>query len=280
MALRNGAAGVYEIVHLPTGRRYVGSSIDMRARWREHRVSLLRCTHHSIALQRAWSKYGDNEFCFRPLLICSRETTVFFEQRAIDTLRPEFNCSPTAGSQLGYRHRAETIQKMKAAAVGRPSSFKGFRHSAESRRLISENKRGKSSGPLTDRRRQRISDALKGRAVPVDRRALISASLTGLKQSKETIARRVEKLRGKKRSPEVRLAASERMRGKRMPDSAIAKMRRSKSVLSNDQVISVRRRLIAGDRQFAIAKDMGVDQSVISEIHCGKTYTWVTCDGR
>lgn len=66
----------------------------------------------------------------------------------------------------------------------------------------------------------------------------------------------------------------------RMPDSAIAKMRRSKSALSNDQVISVKRRLIAGDRQFAIAKDMGVDQSVISEIHCEKTYTWVTCDGR
>lgn len=179
MALRNGAAGVYEIVHVPTGRRYVGSSIDMRARWRKHRVSLRRCGHHSIALQRAWSKYGGGEFSFRPLLICNREMAIFYEQRAIDVLRPEFKCSPTAGSQLGYRHRAETVQKMKAAAVGRPSSFKGFRHSTESRRAIAENRKGKPSGPFTETRRRKISEALKGRPVSPERRAMIAATLAG-----------------------------------------------------------------------------------------------------
>jgi group I intron endonuclease len=171
--------GVYRIRHVGTGRLYIGSSVNMRRRWREHRAALCRGRHHSVALQRAWNKHGPSAFAFEPLLVCAAENAVFFEQRAIDALKPRLNCAPRAGSQLGYRHTPASVGKMKAAAVGRPSSFKGLRHSDESRRRISDSRRGKGGGERTIERRRKISEALRGRPVSAERRAKISATLTG-----------------------------------------------------------------------------------------------------
>lgn len=147
-----GAAGIYEIVQIGTDRRYVGSAKDLAQRWRQHLAHLERGKHHSVALQRAWNKHGPEAFGFRTLIRCDRRHLVFYEQRAIDVLRPKLNCAPKAGSQLGYTHTAETIGKMKAAAVGRPSSFKGRKHTAESRMRISKSRTGKGTGPYSPER--------------------------------------------------------------------------------------------------------------------------------
>jgi group I intron endonuclease len=146
------AAGIYEIVQIGTDRRYVGSATDLAKRWRQHLAHLERGQHHSVALQRAWNKHGPEAFGFRTLIRCDRRHLIFYEQRAIDVLRPKLNCAPKAGSQLGYTHTAETIGKMKAAAVGRPSSFRGRRHSTDSLRMMSENRKGKGTGPYSAER--------------------------------------------------------------------------------------------------------------------------------
>lgn len=173
------AAGIYEIVQIGTDRRYVGSATDLAQRWRQHLAHLERGKHHSVALQRAWNKHGPEAFGFRTLIRCDRRHLVFYEQRAIDVLRPKLNCAPKAGSQLGYTHTAQTIGKMRAAAVGRPSSFKGRKHTAESRMRISENRRGKSSGPFTAERRRKIGESQRGKPKSAETRAKIAATLSG-----------------------------------------------------------------------------------------------------
>ena len=101
--------GVYEIVCVPTGKRYVGSAArSMRRRWQKHRSLLGLGQHHSRPLQNAWKKYGADAFEFRVLLICRPEDAVFFEQRSIDMLRPTFNVNPTAASVLGLKRGAQS----------------------------------------------------------------------------------------------------------------------------------------------------------------------------
>lgn len=57
--------GVYGIIHIPTRRAYVGSSVNIERRFREHKRALLNNRHHCSHLQNAWNKYGEAAFEFR-----------------------------------------------------------------------------------------------------------------------------------------------------------------------------------------------------------------------
>lgn len=43
---------------------YVGSSVDIKRRFKEHKSSLRLNKHYSTYLQNAWNKYGEKEFAF------------------------------------------------------------------------------------------------------------------------------------------------------------------------------------------------------------------------
>lgn len=172
--------GVYLIENLANGRRYVGSANSLKKRFREHRRQLSEGRHHSRFLQRAWNKYGPLFFTFRVVAYCSRDDLLFYEQRLIDGLKPDYNTSPTAGSQLGYRHTEETRRKMSVARRRNPSSpRKGMKHTPETLKKISESRKGKGGGPRSPERLAKISAALKGRVIPHEVRERISKTLTG-----------------------------------------------------------------------------------------------------
>lgn len=54
----------YAITRIGTPDEYIGSSINLKARWKQHRYTLNKGTHHSAALQRAWSEFGPEAFSF------------------------------------------------------------------------------------------------------------------------------------------------------------------------------------------------------------------------
>ncbi len=138
-------SGIYFITNKLNGDRYIGSSKRMRGRWFLHRSNLRLGRHHSVHLQRAWDKYGENQFEFKTVLFCANENLLFYEQIMLDGLRRSYNISPTASSCLGRKMseqsklrmreakkkmtdetKARMRQKMREAWVGRPT------HSAES----------------------------------------------------------------------------------------------------------------------------------------------------
>ena len=47
---------VYEVIHLPSGKRYVGSTMNYSSRISKHKSLLRKNKHHSFLLQRAWNK--------------------------------------------------------------------------------------------------------------------------------------------------------------------------------------------------------------------------------
>ena len=162
------SAGVYAIEHIATGRQYIGSTCDFNARWRGHRHLLRKGKHHAPHLQSAWNKYGEGAFSFAPLLICSNDNLLLYEQRCLDVLRPYdrergFNVSTNAKScRLGRPHTAETKARMSALK-------KGMKHSAETK--------------------ARWSAQRKGRKMPAWFGETVRARMLGTKQSPELLAR-------------------------------------------------------------------------------------------
>lgn len=56
--------GIYKIENKINGKVYIGESLDIERRWREHLDDLNNNKHHSYKLQDDWNKYGENSFCF------------------------------------------------------------------------------------------------------------------------------------------------------------------------------------------------------------------------
>lgn len=266
---------IYQIVCTANGRRYVGSAVNLRKRWGEHFRQLSEARHHSQHMQRAWSKHGPEAFTFSVIEHCAREELIGREQFHIDSMTPEFNTSPTAGSQLGYRHTRETKLKLSESAK-RTRNFTGCSHTDESKRLISENRKGKGGTGWTQERRDRIGAAHKGRIKTPEHRAAISATLTGHKQSAGQIEKRMKKLRGRKRPQSACDANRAFMLGRKLPADHCQSIGKSKAKLTDEQVREVRNLRAAGVPRKDLAVRFNIDAASITQIVKRTSYRWVS----
>jgi len=55
---------IYKIINLENQKFYVGSTNNIKVRFRQHRKLLRGNRHHSKHLQAAWNKYGEDKFVF------------------------------------------------------------------------------------------------------------------------------------------------------------------------------------------------------------------------
>jgi group I intron endonuclease len=132
--------GIYEIVNINNGNKYIGSSTNVHERLTGHKRLLSKNKHFSKHLQSAWNKYGSDCFRFSVLFYCDYDNLFVFEQRAIDYLIPKYNTAicaeaPRRGLALSEDHKRkigisnkykntgkkctiETRQKMSAAQIG------------------------------------------------------------------------------------------------------------------------------------------------------------------
>jgi group I intron endonuclease len=111
--------GIYQIRNIQNNKIYVGSSVNLKHRWLTHRHLLINGKHHSIILQRAWIKYGEDIFVFEILeYVDDKNLLIEAEQKWIDELKPNYNVCPTAGSSLGWKHSEETKEKLRLLNLG------------------------------------------------------------------------------------------------------------------------------------------------------------------
>ena len=102
--------GVYGIIHIPSRNAYIGSSVDIDRRFREHKRSLKKNSHYCSYLQRAWNKYGEQQFEFK--ILCksdSVEEARNVEEAALDCFFDTlYNSKKTAiGFASGDEHPAK-----------------------------------------------------------------------------------------------------------------------------------------------------------------------------
>lgn len=152
--------GVYEIRHDRTQRRYVGSSAEIERRWAWHRTMLRTGKHHCDFLQNVWNKYLPEEFSFSILEECSTESLAEREQFHMDATAKGklMNSQPTARSSRGYQHSPEAKRKMSEAA-------KRVAQDPEERQRRSERAKAQHAsgvlGTLTPEMREKMSKGLK-----------------------------------------------------------------------------------------------------------------------
>jgi len=103
-------SGIYEIKNNINGKSYVGSAKDIKRRWRRHKYGLRHNEHENIILQRAWNKYGEENFSFNILEECSIEMLLALEQKYLN-LKPEYNIGMNAsgGDNLTNNPNRNTI---------------------------------------------------------------------------------------------------------------------------------------------------------------------------
>lgn len=157
-------SGIYQIENEVNGKRYVGSAVDVRRRWRDHRSLLRHGRHNNPHLQAAFKKYGEVSFAFSVLEQAEPEKLIGREQWYLDTVRPEYNISLAARSpMLGRLHTAETRRKMSKAQKGHPVSEETLRHMSE---VLSGERNGFYGKHHSEETRRRMSEAVRGERNP------------------------------------------------------------------------------------------------------------------
>lgn len=118
-------AGVYCWTNLESGKKYVGSSIDLYRRFMQYyNIKYIIRAAESSLICRALLKYGYSKFKLEVLEYCDPSSIIEREQYYIDLLNPEYNILKVAGSIFGYKHTPESLNKMREIALHRSDETK------------------------------------------------------------------------------------------------------------------------------------------------------------
>ena len=114
--------GIYQIKNIITGDFYIGSSNNINRRLYLHKYSLKKQNHHSIVLQRAFNKYGEENFEFIVLEECEKEYLINKEQYYLDNYNPIYNINKIAENCTGRILSEESRKKISLKNKGRKLS--------------------------------------------------------------------------------------------------------------------------------------------------------------
>jgi group I intron endonuclease len=146
---------IYCITNKINSKKYVGSAKNFHIRKRLHLNQLRRGDHHSILLQRAWQKYGSENFVFSILEKLDNVNNLLSrEQWWIDNSPCEYNICKIAGSSLGLKRSDVTKEKIRKAKLG-------VKHPEWRNKLKSLTQGGKKRRGFSDESKLKMSKAQK-----------------------------------------------------------------------------------------------------------------------
>lgn len=138
-----GKSGIYKITNIVNSKVYIGQSIDLWTRINEgHLQKLKKQKSHNKYLQRAWNKYGENNFIFEIIEYAEIDRLDEIETNWINKCKSHikeygYNLIPQGGSNRGYVQSEETKMKISDANRGEMNSFYGKSHTEENKSLLS-----------------------------------------------------------------------------------------------------------------------------------------------
>ena len=246
-------SGIYCIVNIVNGKRYVGQSVDIELRKRGH-FSHLKCgIHDNSYLQASFNKHGIDSFEFRVLeevpidMLDIRERAWInyyqsnlrrFGYNIEDGGNPNKHLSIETRRKISLAHRGkvyspERCLKMSIAQKGHHvmsdenrkkllEVHKGFRYSVESRRKMSEAQKRRK--PFSSETRRKMSESGRGKVLSEETRRKISDAQKGDKNwnhgkhlSEETKQKISKIKKGVRRSEETCRKISDGRTGKTFP---------------------------------------------------------------
>lgn len=104
--------GVYRWVNKINGNTYIGSSVNISIRMYTY-YSLQNLAKSNRLIDRALLKYGFSNFALQILEYTDKKNVLEKEQYYLDLYKPKYNIVEKAGFTLGYKHRQESLNKMR-----------------------------------------------------------------------------------------------------------------------------------------------------------------------
>lgn len=206
--------GIYKIKNIINGSLYIGSSVNLKKRFKDHLRLLKQNKHHSIKMQNSWNKYGEDNFVFEILEYCKKDELLVKEQFFLDTYKPNLNICKVAGNKLGVKMSDkqkkilseinkgkklsdETKQKISLGNIGK-SKNKGVLKSDETKQKISMSCSGKT---FSEETKIKLSNKRKLRVITEETKLKISKSHNGKIISEKTKLKMSESAKKRKRKP-------------------------------------------------------------------------------
>jgi group I intron endonuclease len=189
--------GIYCIENLTNGKKYIGQSVNIKRRLSVHKTLLKNGKHDNEFLQRAWNKYGADNFNFYTLVEC--------DISELDTLETYYiNLHNTTDDSNGYNHESgghinKTLSEDTKIKIGKAN--KGHRHTSETKAKMSKRRMGHE---VSEETRRKISESEKGKAVSEGVKRRLSEVNTGKILSDKTKNKISQSTRGKPKSEEHR----------------------------------------------------------------------------
>lgn len=165
--------GIYQITNTANGKKYIGQSIDVERRLKQHKWELNNNSHSNYHLQGSWNKYGSDSFTFDIIKECSESLLDYYEKEYIFTwnLTNDVNGYNLQDGGGHFKHSIETKQKIseskqkmsdetkKKISENNGRYWKGKARSEETKKKISEANKGKT---LSEEAKKKMSEARKG----------------------------------------------------------------------------------------------------------------------
>jgi len=101
-------SGIYCILNITNCKLYIGSSVNLSARFSKHISNLRKGRHHNQHLQKSFNKYGEENFVFVILqIIENKKEIIAIEQSYIELFSSDvlYNINVNATSNLGLKHK-------------------------------------------------------------------------------------------------------------------------------------------------------------------------------
>ena len=154
--------GIYKITNNVNEKVYIGQSINIKLRWKDHINALNRDDSSCTLLQRAWNKYGQENFSFEILELCSEDMLDDMEIKYIELYDSHNNgYNIESGGNFQKHLSQETKQKLSDMAKERFSDTSknpmyNKHHTDETKAKISASKKGKLLSEETKKKLSKI----------------------------------------------------------------------------------------------------------------------------
>jgi group I intron endonuclease len=115
------SSGIYRIRNVINNKSYYGSSKDIEKRWCQHQSNLNCERHINPHLQRAWKKYGADNFVFEIVELVEVDLLLDVEQQYLDENVGGYNIAPAGGGDTTSKHpdREAIIAKRVESVINR-----------------------------------------------------------------------------------------------------------------------------------------------------------------
>lgn len=200
--------GIYCIENLINGKKYIGYSMNIADRWKHHKKKLRNNYHENSYLLHSWNKHGENNFKFWIIEEYINDEIIlklmeiyfisyynsFYTENGYNLTRGGDGCFCRIASNTEKENKSKKLS-------GKNNPMYGKRHSAETKRLLSE--KAKNQKRLFGK-----ENSMFGKHLTKDHKKKLSAKLSGSNNPNYGKTGTLSPAFGRKHSDEERLKIS------------------------------------------------------------------------